>query len=67
MNVAVGVGLVRDHREAVARMTRPGKVFTPRPDAVRTYDALYRRVYRPMYGRLQPLYHAIREITGYPR
>lgn len=67
MNVAVGVGLVADHREAVARMTRPGKVFTPNPDAARTYDALFRRVYQPMYGRLQPLYQAIREITGYPR
>jgi len=67
MNVAVGVGLVRDHREAVARMTRPGKVFTPNPAAVRTYDALFRRVYEPLYGRLRPLYQAIREITGYPR
>lgn len=67
MNVAVGMGLVRDHHEAVARMTRPGKLFTPNPAAVRTYDDLYRRVYQPMYGRLQPLYQAIREITGYPR
>lgn len=67
INVAVGVGLFRDHREAVARMTHPGRVFTPDPEAARTYDALYRRVYRPMYGRLQPLYEAIRDITGYPR
>lgn len=67
INVAVGVGLLPDHRSAVARMTRRGTVFTPRPEAVRTYDALFRRVYRPMYGRLAPLYHAIRDITGYPR
>lgn len=67
INVAVGTGLATSHAQAVARMTRPGRVFTPRPEAVRTYDALFRRVYRPMYGRLRPLYEAIREITGYPR
>lgn len=66
MNVAVGAGIHGDHQAAVRAMTRPGKIYTPRPDAVRTYDRLYRRVYKPMYGRLQPLYEAIREITGYP-
>ncbi len=30
------------------------------------YDQLYRRVYQKMYARLQPLYQAIQEITGYP-
>jgi len=48
-------------------MTRTRDVFLPRGDARATYDALYRDVYSPMYGRLRPLYQAIREITGYPR
>jgi sugar (pentulose or hexulose) kinase len=66
MNVAVGLGLHADYTAAVKAMTRIGKVFEPRADAVKTYETLYRRVYREMYPRLQPLYKEIREITGYP-
>ena len=47
-------------------MCRPGRVFRPDPQAVQTYEALYREVYSAMYGRLQPLYARIRRITGYP-
>jgi sugar (pentulose or hexulose) kinase len=47
-------------------MARPGRRFEPQPEAVRTYDALYREVYRPLYKRLEPLYRRIRAITGYP-
>ena len=47
-------------------MTRVGRRFEPDPVAARTYDALFREVYRPLYGRLKPLYRAIRRITGYP-
>ena len=63
---AVGLGLHADFATAVARMTRVGRVFQPRPEHARTYDALYRRVYSRMYDRLQPLYREIRAITGYP-
>ena len=66
MAAAVGSGLYADFPTAVARMTRVGRTFEPRPDAARTYDALYRRVYQHMYGRLRPLYQAIRDVTGYP-
>lgn len=66
MATAVGLGVHVDFPEAVRRMTRVGKVFSPNPAAVRTYDAIYQRVYAPMYGRLKPLYLAIKEITGYP-
>lgn len=66
MAIAVGLGVHADFPTAVRRMTRVGKVFHPEPDAVRTYDQIYRRVYSPMYGRLRPLYLAIKEITGYP-
>jgi sugar (pentulose or hexulose) kinase len=47
-------------------MARPGKRFEPQAEAVRTYDALYREVYKPLYARLEPLYKRIRAITGYP-
>ncbi|MEC9365415.1 MAG: FGGY-family carbohydrate kinase [Pseudomonadota bacterium] len=66
INAAVGIGLYRDHAQAVAAMTRKGTVFVPEPSAVATYDALYREVYRRMYPRLKPLYERIRAITGYP-
>ncbi len=66
INLAVGVGVYANYPEAIAKMTREGKVFYPQPDQVKIYEGLYRRVYLKMYGRLQPLYQAIREITGYP-
>jgi sugar (pentulose or hexulose) kinase len=43
-----------------------GRVFEPDLETHRIYDQLYRRVYKKMYDRLQPLYAAIQEITGYP-
>jgi len=63
---AVGAGLHPDVGSAVAAMTGAGRVFDPIPDNVARYDQLYRAVYRPLYGRLQPLYKAMRRITGYP-
>ena len=47
-------------------MTRPGDVFQPDADTAKLYDQLYKQVYRPLYGRLAPLYRSIRHITGYP-
>ena len=55
-----------DFRSAVAHMSRTDRTFEPDPQRRALYDALYHRVYRRMYDRLQPLYAAIREITGYP-
>ncbi len=66
MLAAAGVGLHGSVHEAVRAMAHAGTRFTPEPAAVRTYDALYREVYRPLYARLAPLYHRIRAITGYP-
>lgn len=48
-------------------MTRVGRVFEPNGEAAALYDELYRRVYRRMYEQLQPLYAAIRDISGYPQ
>jgi sugar (pentulose or hexulose) kinase len=66
INAAVGLKLHPDFPTAIGAMTRIGKVFEPNPHDAQTYDALYQRVYKKMYRRLQPLYEEIRQITGYP-
>ncbi len=63
---AAGAGIHDDFTAAVRAMTHDGALFEPDPQARRLYDKLYRRVYLKMYRRLQPLYRAAREITGYP-
>ncbi|MCH8498748.1 MAG: FGGY-family carbohydrate kinase [Marinobacter sp.] len=67
IDAAVGLGLHGDFDQAVAAMTRVGRVFNPDSGTQALYDRLYREVYLSMYGRLQPLYRKIRDITGYPR
>jgi len=64
---AVGLGLHPDFAAAVAAMTRVGQTFAPDPAAHAVYNGLYERAYKPMYGRLKPLYEAIRDVTGYPQ
>lgn len=66
IDTAVGLGLHRDFTVAVGEMTRVARWFEPQADAVATYDQLYGAVYKPLYGRLQPLYRQIQRITGYP-
>ena len=67
INAAMGVGLFDSYESAVASMTHKGEVFTPIASNKKIYDALYHNVYKKMYGRLNPLYKAIRKITGYPK
>jgi len=67
IDAAVGLKLYPDFASAVRGMTRIGRVFEPQAQHSQTYDALYHRVYRQMYARLQPLYRDIQEITGYPK
>jgi sugar (pentulose or hexulose) kinase len=67
IDAAVGLGLHPDFDTALKAMTRIGKTFEPVAANHATYDALYHRVYQKMYGRLQPLYRAIQQITGYPK
>jgi sugar (pentulose or hexulose) kinase len=67
INIAVGLGMHRDFGRAVAAMTRVQDTFTPDAQTRRIYDELYRDVYLKMYARLQPLYHRIGRITGYPK
>lgn len=67
INVAVGVGLYKDHHLAISKMTRKGDVFFPNRENVKIYDKLYKEVYLHMYDNLSPLYKAIQKITGYPK
>ncbi len=53
-------------RPRCAAMVHVGEVRDPDLAVHARYDDLYRSVYRPMYGRLRPLYREIRRITGYP-
>lgn len=66
IDAAVGLKLHPDFDAAVRDMTRIGRVFEPDPSAQAVYEALYSQVYQRMYRQLQPLYQAIRHITGYP-
>jgi len=66
IDVAVGLGVYPSFDEAIANMTRVGKVFQPDPERVKLYARLYNEVYLKMYKQLQPLYKSIRDITGYP-
>jgi len=66
IDAAVGLGLHKDFKTAVTAMTHLGQKFEPNKANHALYNELYHRVYKKMYGRLQPLYDEIRDITGYP-
>lgn len=63
---AVGLGLHGSFEQAINVMVKPQKIFEPDPQHVKTYRALYERVYAKMLKTLAPLYENIRDITGYP-
>ena len=63
---AFGTGSFQSLEEAVHQMVQTKNEFHPNNDHVKLYDQLYRKVYKKMYRRLEPFYHEIREITGYP-
>lgn len=66
IDAAVGLGIHRSFADAVAAMTRVVETLDPDAAAHARYEELYRGVYRPLYGRLRPLYRRIRRVTGYP-
>lgn len=67
IDLAVGLGFYTDFESAVKNMTRISEVFEPDQKNHHLYDQLYQDVYKKMYKRLMPLYHRIRDITGYPK
>jgi sugar (pentulose or hexulose) kinase len=66
INAAVGLKLHPDFKTAIQTMTHPGITFYPSKENHLLYNELFNRVYLKMYGQLQPLYHEIHQITGYP-
>jgi len=67
INAAVGSGHFANYKDAIERMVHPGDKFTPIAENMELYDRMYHEVYQKMYGKLSPLYKAIRSITGYPK
>lgn len=64
IDVAVGLDLHPDFETAVSEMTHLGETFEPDDHRHQFYTALFERVYKRMYKRLQPLYNEIREIVS---
>ncbi len=63
---AKAVGEYASVKDAVEKMVGYEKKFCPNRENVSIYSQLYNRVYKKMYKKLEPLYHEIRAITGYP-
>ena len=63
---AVGTGLYNSIDEAITNMVRYEKEFLPDENHVDLYHRLHKKVYKKMYKTLEPMYHQIRNITGYP-
>jgi sugar (pentulose or hexulose) kinase len=61
---SVGLGLHPDFATAIREMTRVGQRFEPIAANAQVYEQLYGGVYQRMYGRLQPLYRTLRNISG---
>jgi sugar (pentulose or hexulose) kinase len=64
IDAAVGAGLHADAGAATSAMARAGRIFEPKAESSTLYDRLHREVYRPMYGRLAPLYASLAQILG---
>jgi len=63
---AFGTGNFNSIEDAVREMVQIKDEFYPNQNHVKIYDRLYKKVYKKMYKKLEPFYHEIREITGYP-
>jgi sugar (pentulose or hexulose) kinase len=63
---AFGTGNFNSLGEAVHEMAQYQNEFHPNKNHVKIYDQLYKKVYKKMYKKLEPFYHEIRNITGYP-
>ena len=66
INAAVGMGEFTDYDQACKAMTHIEKIFQPNSGNVAMYEQLYKHVYLKLYKKLKPIYHKIRNITGYP-
>jgi len=60
---AASLGIHPDVPTAVRAMTRMERTFVPDPERARSYDVLYRQVYRKLYPRLRPLYARLASLS----
>lgn len=63
---AKGIGYYPSINDTIEKMVHYQTTFQPKKSNVEIYARLYERVYKKLYKNLEPLYHEIREITGYP-
>lgn len=66
MITATGLKFYDSIETAVNQMVAYQHEFRPDSKHVEIYDKLYRQIYLKMYKALEPFYHKIRDITGYP-
>jgi len=66
IDAAAGLGWYPDVPSATTAMVHVGEVRDPDLAVHARYDDVYRSVYRPLYGRLRPLYRELRRIAGAP-
>jgi len=66
IDCAVGLGFYDSFETAIKNMTHVGDVFEPNQQNYLLYQDLYEHVYKALYKKVQPLYEAIKDITGYP-
>ena len=64
IGAAVGASLHADAGAATSAMARAGRLFLPKAESSSLYERLHREVYRPMSGRLGPLYARVAQILG---
>jgi sugar (pentulose or hexulose) kinase len=63
---ACGTGYFKTVEEAVKEMVGFRDEFLPNQTHTDIYNQLYKKLYKRMYKKLEPFYHQIRKITGYP-
>ncbi|HSO88045.1 MAG TPA: FGGY-family carbohydrate kinase, partial [Draconibacterium sp.] len=63
---AFGTGHFESVEDAVQEMVHFRDEFQPDKSHAEIYGQLYKKVYKKMYKKLEPFYHEIRGITGYP-
>jgi len=63
---AYGVGSFKTLEDATKNMVSYADTFLPNKQNAKIYKELYEDVYLQMFGKLEPLYKRIREITSYP-
>ena len=58
MLAGIGAGLYRDEEDACNQVHKPGMVYTPEPEAARTYAEMF-AIYRQLYPALRPVSHGL--------